>query len=466
MPDLPIRFNPARVFEFRRRMLPEDLAWEEAAELPAASEEPMAKVALVGLALIVFHFYAEIEMWLPGAGPPYSTEQHTGLALFVSQLPIAHALGLLSLIGIIFYTSTYAARFYFTGYQTWLLAAFVFWVLLTVPFSAAGRESLMYWFGTVLKLLGLFIVTINAVRNIRSLRTLLWVIILCGCMPAVGTILSWIFPPTGHVQRTGGRPGWLGNFWDPNCVAYFMAMLMSIGLYLFESSKKTGKIIVVCLFGLFGFTAMITLSRAGMMALAAVFGTHFLTSKRKWLSLLVGAVVLIAIIPKIPGVVSRAETIIEYKQDLSAMSRLHLWRAGLTMAKEHPIFGVGVSAFHTISGWYVKQPRRVPWRGPHSSYMGVLAETGFIGLGLFLALHLVTIRDAWRLYRRTARMDDATCRQLSRISRALIIALAGVCTVHLTLDRAYEYQLYIFIALVVCVKQIAARAGVRVDAVT
>src|SRR5690606_39393877 len=62
-------------------------------------------------------------------------------------------------------------------------------------------------------------------------------------------------------------------------------------------------------------------------------------------------------------------------EDQTSQARLERWEAGLEMAREYPLFGIGYNNWNT-------------YYGPlsHNIFIQAVAELGFVGLGGFLAL--------------------------------------------------------------------------------
>jgi O-antigen ligase len=65
--------------------------------------------------------------------------------------------------------------------------------------------------------------------------------------------------------------------------------------------------------------------------------------------------------------------------------RVDIWREGIAVFSEHPLFGIGSGAFHTAveSG-----------KSPHNSFLSVLAEVGMIGFVLFVIILAMTAYQA------------------------------------------------------------------------
>jgi putative inorganic carbon (hco3(-)) transporter len=136
--------------------------------------------------------------------------------------------------------------------------------------------------------------------------------------------------------------------------------------------------------------------------------------------------------------------------DLSARSRFNAWRFSWNLASDYPITGGGFRTFsQELFDRYA--PNSVDVHGPHSIYFGILAEHGFVGLFLFLALiasciaTTLTIANRARLYGDEVALNYALMFQLS---------LAGFLTSGLFLGRQYFDYFYTVIACITALKKI------------
>lgn len=73
-------------------------------------------------------------------------------------------------------------------------------------------------------------------------------------------------------------------------------------------------------------------------------------------------------------------------------NRGFIWRAGLDVAREHPLIGVGAGAF----GPAVVPSLNFEWSS-HSVPLSILVEDGIVGLLVFLAMFAALIRELWPL---------------------------------------------------------------------
>src|SRR5205807_2118768 len=117
----------------------------------------------------------------------------------------------------------------------------------------------------------------------------------------------------------------------------------------------------------------------------------------------------------------RMATIQTYDQDQSAMGRINAWKMAFNMAKDRPLGG-GLESFQDYSfALYAPNPDDV--HASHSIYFEVLGEHGFVGLGLFLMLGLMTWRTASWLIGRARR--DREKRWAADLAAMVQVSLVG-----------------------------------------
>jgi probable O-glycosylation ligase (exosortase A-associated) len=146
-----------------------------------------------------------------------------------------------------------------------------------------------------------------------------------------------------------------------------------------------------------------TFSRGGLLAIAAMGGWLWLKSRHK----LVIAVLAILLIPPVLQFMperwhARMSSIENYQEDNSSMQRLHAWSTAWNLARDRPFTGAGFDCFTPamFARWgtpekYGQQPGH--WHDSHSIWFRVLAEHGFIGLGLYLLFWFAVWRTGTRV---------------------------------------------------------------------
>jgi putative inorganic carbon (hco3(-)) transporter len=110
--------------------------------------------------------------------------------------------------------------------------------------------------------------------------------------------------------------------------------------------------------------------------------------------LMVAVVVLLA-----PGVRHRAESIVD-PNDPTARERVLMWRSGLSMARDHPLLGVGPGGVKREYPRYASPDALQQRRGHlHDTPLQILVERGAVGLGAWLAIFIVFFTRAAAILR-------------------------------------------------------------------
>ncbi|MFA0085842.1 O-antigen ligase family protein [Vibrio sp. E150_011] len=199
-----------------------------------------------------------------------------------------------------------------------------------------------------------------------------------------------------------------------------------------------------------------TQSRGGLLGSLAVLGVYaWRLIPSKTLLVFVASTAMV-VLYAVAGISSRASGgAAEAGIDASAMGRLYAWEAAFKMALDNPIFGVGLNNFYY--NYYFYSPH---WDGlnhaVHSTWFGVLAETGFLGLGLFIIFIVSLVRCATSTLRK---LDSTTSAPpyLKAMAIAVYSGLIGTIISGTFLTQGFNWPIYILAALTIAVSQIASQ---------
>jgi putative inorganic carbon (HCO3(-)) transporter len=130
--------------------------------------------------------------------------------------------------------------------------------------------------------------------------------------------------------------------------------------------------------------------------------------------------------------------------DESAQERLSAWMAAINMAIANPLTGVGIGNFAPSFFSYVED---FPGRDmtSHSTWFGVLGETAWAGLIVFVGMVAACFRSALQSYRRVH--SSAAPEILTKVAFALIAALAGFCVAGSFLTQGFNWPIYVLVGL-------------------
>ncbi|MFC3093376.1 oligosaccharide repeat unit polymerase [Alteromonas sediminis] len=242
------------------------------------------------------------------------------------------------------------------------------------------------------------------------------------------------------------------NLGDPNDLALVLMFPMAFAVSLIFT-PNIGRL--ARLLGYVGapllFSAVIaTQSRGGLLGIMAVFALFgYRRIKSKVLFFSVGGIAMFALLA-LAGISERASGgAAEEGIDESAMGRLYAWQAAWGMALARPLTGVGLDNFY--HNYFFYSPH---WDGKnhavHSTWFGVMAETGFLGLIVFIILIVSLFKSATRSLR-LIESSSITAPGVHAASQAVLAGLSATLVSGTFLTQGFTWPLYILSALVIAI---------------
>lgn len=144
---------------------------------------------------------------------------------------------------------------------------------------------------------------------------------------------------------------------------------------------------------------VLSFSRGGYLAMAAVAVALVASHRRRWLLLAAGAVASAALMAITP-VRHRVLTELDLTNGHNTLvGRFHLWSVTLQMLRDHPVFGGGLSGFSTVIGPYWNPTNIDRFTYPHNIVLNSWTETGVLGVLAFAWIIIVGFVRAWRGWR-------------------------------------------------------------------
>jgi len=230
-------------------------------------------------------------------------------------------------------------------------------------------------------------------------------------------------------------------------VAFAVSLLLTDGLG--RGTKLLGLISTVVLF----LAVIATQSRGGLLGILAIFGVYGyrrIQSKTLFFTLAVFAALVLFVLAGISDRSSGGAA--EAGIDASAMGRLYAWEAAFGMALHNPFSGVGINNFY--SNYYFYSPH---WDGlnhaVHSTWFGVLAETGFLGLVVFITTVVICFKTSIRSLQRIEQSINLVSPSIHASAQAVLAGLIGTVVSATFLTQGFTWPIYILIALVVAIAQ-------------
>ncbi|MCL1038196.1 O-antigen ligase family protein [Shewanella submarina] len=242
---------------------------------------------------------------------------------------------------------------------------------------------------------------------------------------------------------------------DPNDLALVLMFPASFALSMMITPglPKLFRILGAIGMPLSFYAIIATQSRGGLLGMMAIVGVlvyRKMKSKTLFFSLATaGAVILYAV----AGISDRASGgAAEEGIDASAMGRLYAWQAAYRMAFENPLTGVGINNFYANYYFYSDH-----WDGlnhaVHSTWFGVLAETGILGLLVFLAFIGLSIHTARETLDKIEANRDKLPAVFYSSAQALLAGFAGTIVSGTFLTQGFNWPIYLLAGLVVALAQ-------------
>jgi probable O-glycosylation ligase (exosortase A-associated) len=187
-------------------------------------------------------------------------------------------------------------------------------------------------------------------------------------------------------------------------------------------------------------------------------------TNRKFLMSAVFAVVIVGVLALAPQKwFDRTDTIVNYKGESSAESRLMAWGVAFRYALDHPFLGGGFFAT-ARDEVYLKYIMEKHAHVPHSIWFSLLSEHGFPGATLFAALVISTFLTLRSV--RRPRHGRRPPQWVVDYSQMLEISIAGYAVAGSFLNAAYMDIFYWLVAMTVLLAVIAEREGEEAPAPT
>ncbi len=321
------------------------------------------------------------------------------------------------------------------------VGAMLLWILVSTAWAVnpdPGSEIVINWL-----VAGAIVLVISTLITDRR-----YVRLAAGALVA-GAVVSVALGFAGAVQ--GGTSRIVGGSGDPNFLAAGIVPAIVLALALAAGSRHPAlrfavlPIVALLVIGLVG-----TQSRGGLIAAGVAAATALVLAKRqrKWVIIgllwMVGAA--LAWFVADPGAWERMTDFEE------SNGRSELWSVAWQMWQDHPVVGVGLDAFRDNAAQYsrelgplkfadflTEQPKFV-----HNSFLELLAETGIIGLVLFLSVVAGCLACAWQAAGLFERLGDTA---MAGLSRGVVVAMLAILTAGMFISGQTDRRMWVVLAL-------------------
>jgi probable O-glycosylation ligase (exosortase A-associated) len=342
-----------------------------------------------------------------------------------------------------------------------LLLLFFLHVTLCMVMATDHPGSFDYWSSTFVKIAVMTFAAVWLTRQPADFARLNRWVVLSGMVVAAVALSNRI----QGIELVEGTRVTIGRsvhstLGDPNDLS--LVLLFPLAFACGQAFTR-GLAIIDRLIGMVAIPAVLaaiiaTQSRGGLFGVMAVMGTMFYRrSRSKTLLIVLGVLGSMALFA-MAGISDRSSGgAAESGIDASSQGRLDAWKAAFHMALDHPLDGVGLNCFLQNYYAYIQT-----WGGHvhavHSTWFAVLAETGFVGIGLFVTIVVIAVRMAIRTSNALDRSPGSPA-VMRATGQAIVAGLAGFCVSGTFLTQGFTWFIYIQVALVLAFARWAALAG-------
>lgn len=340
-------------------------------------------------------------------------------------------------------------EFYWRTEMTWFVVFFLF-ITAGVGLAFDFAVAFDYWKGFC-RIFIVFFMIIWSFENRKEFSSLMTVMVICGVIISLQTIYNKIYG-IGLIEATRvGLGGKLSQLGDPNDLA--LILLIPFGFScsaLFTISKQISVKIAGFVSAIVIVQAIIaTQSRGGLLGLASILIYLISTRVKSKLPIIIVCIVLPIILYTVSHIGHRSSGGAGQGLDDSFMGRVYAWQAAFNMALHHPFFGVGLNGFSSNYFQY-----HIFWdktnHAVHSSWFGVLAETGFVGLFIFIYCIYLAGKSVRINIKEIEKIDekDMPDKTVYRIyANGIFASLIGYCVSSTFLTQGFTWPFYVIFAL-------------------
>jgi probable O-glycosylation ligase (exosortase A-associated) len=352
----------------------------------------------------------------------------------------------------------YRERLWF-GWPVWLIALFCTHGLFATILSPHPEFS-WFWWQAFAKVTFITILIAGLVNTEQRLRLALLVIVFALGFESVKQGWAYLFLRTDAANQNS-----ITILGDNNAVAVGMLMLASVLLAFFQTSSGWARkgLFAFMLIGVF-FRSLTTYSRGGLLAFAAMCIIYWARSKQRLRTAMVVSTFALILLPLMPsGYWNRISTIStdEEEMDSSSIGRLHFWSTAVQIANDHPLFGVGTNGFQASYDDYDQLEGHFGrMRAVHSTWFGILADQGYVGLFMLVGIMFLAFRACGRV---RAAAKRAQKDELFAFAAALQAALVAVVVGGTFLSFHYVEMLWHFLGLSFALERVAVHEGLTLN---
>ncbi len=289
-----------------------------------------------------------------------------------------------------------------------ILGLFAVWITLTYLNAERPDVSAAVYSG-YRKIFLMFFVTCLVMLNVRQAWALFLVV--TGCLSYIALEINEIYLLNGRMNFLT-RVGFASL--DNNGAGLMLAMGFPLCVYAWDGIRHWVRWVFPPAAGLIAHAVLLSYSRGAMLSLLLTSPLYLLRCRNRK-AIVVAYLIGVALVPVLASeeITQRFLSIGEHDKDESANSRKTTWAIAVRMAADRPLLGYGPrnSSLHTHRFGADEEGRVI-----HSTYFQLAADSGFVGLGLYVTFLGAGVYYANRVRRAVPAGDDPDARRAYAIA--------------------------------------------------
>jgi O-antigen ligase len=329
------------------------------------------------------------------------------------------------------------------------LLGYIVWITLSLAWAAspsAVARDLWHWYALLL----VFVIVATVAREPRAVRLVMHAFIVGGVL----SILAGEIYGSGsaNLDLAAAESGRLyGAQGDPNILAAgLIPAIVFAGALLANARGFAVRAWLVVAAGVLTVGVAASESRGGLVAAGATLLAALVFFRRRRAHVLVVVLAIAGLggvaFASTPGAWDR---VIHFSD---GSGRSDIWRVAMRVGEAHPIAGAGLNNFETVSAQYVRRPGALKTLDlivdrphvAHNLYLEAYADTGIIGLLLFVGFIAACLYAAWSAGRR---FDRLGYRQLETLATAVLVGGIGFLSAAMFISAGVDKRLWVLLAL-------------------
>jgi putative inorganic carbon (hco3(-)) transporter len=339
----------------------------------------------------------------------FNIEEFTkSIGLFIPTEPIL--ISFLFLVLALELKFKFIPRYIFKNQLIWVILIYLTWLFLTSITSSNPFVSFKFLVAKMWFIVPIFSLGTSIFQNPNRIRNFLWLFI-------TGMVIVMVYTLMHHaIYQFGEKEShWVMSpfFKDHTIYGALVAFTIPLlfGLYFSKKNEPLVQAILLCFLIINLIALYFSYTRAAWLSIIVALFVWFLIKIRIKISILLGISVSLAILISLSWTSiqhslaknksehttedfgKRLESVSNVTTDASNLERLNRWNCAWDMFIDRPIFGYGpgtyafeYARFQRPENLTIISTNFGDGGNAHSEYLGPLAETGFIGFCIIIAL--------------------------------------------------------------------------------